>query len=181
MKKSILIAGGVVAVLAVLGAGLWLGAPLMNTLGLSLGSQSASLSPLPSLGLANSIPGNSGLAAPADADTNTGTGTKVGRAKAGLNLILQIERAEISTVSKTLNLTPSQILADLDSGMSMSQIEQAQGVSQSTLVSAMAQTARQQLQGFVNAGKLSQGQAQTLFNALSSAKFLDRLFILTNN
>jgi hypothetical protein len=73
----------------------------------------------------------------------------------------------LTDLAKTLNLTLEDLQSQLKSGKSLTQIAQAQGVSQSQLETALETSVKDNLSKAVSAGKLTQQQADQMLSHMN--------------
>lgn len=70
--------------------------------------------------------------------------------------------ASLSALASALNLSVAELQTELQSGKSVAEIAQAKGVSLDTVIAALTNAYKQQLDAAVAAGRLTQAQADTL-------------------
>lgn len=70
--------------------------------------------------------------------------------------------ATLSTLASALQLSVSELQAELQSGKSVADIAQAKGISLDAVIEALTNAYKQQLDAAVNAGRLTQAQADVL-------------------
>lgn len=83
-----------------------------------------------------------------------------------------LREAELNAVAGALHLTPSQLQTELQSGKTLSQIEQAQGVSDSAVRSAARSAAKSVLDSAVKAGTITQAQEDAILSRIDQGHLL---------
>jgi hypothetical protein len=88
------------------------------------------------------------------------------------SLAMNLKTAELNAVAGALKLSTSSLQSQLQSGKSLSQIESAQGVSDSTVRSAATNAAKGVLDKAVTAGTITSQQEQMFLNAIQNDRGL---------
>lgn len=83
--------------------------------------------------------------------------------------IMGARSAVVSAVAGALNLTPSQLTADLGQGKTVAQLITAQGVKASTVQSAYLAAIQTQLKQAVSSGALTQAESDAAYNLAQQA------------
>jgi len=84
--------------------------------------------------------------------------------------------AELNAIAGALHMTPSDLMTQLRSGKTLSQLEQAHGVSDSAVRSAAHNAAKQVLDGAVKAGTITQAQEDAILSRIDQGQLLFRGF-----
>lgn len=85
-------------------------------------------------------------------------------------VLRNLRNAELNASAAALHLTPSDLQSRLRSGESLSQLEQAQGVSDSAVRSAAHQAAKSVLDGAVKAGTITQAQEDAILSKIDQGQ-----------
>lgn len=102
------------------------------------------------------VTGPAGIASAADASSTAGASAKGVKGQQGpLGEVLK-------TVAQILNITPQELLKDLRSGQSISQVAQSKGVAEQQVIDAIVQDLSASIDKRVQAGKLTQEKADQL-------------------
>ncbi|RZS89895.1 hypothetical protein EV189_1674 [Motilibacter rhizosphaerae] len=75
--------------------------------------------------------------------------------------------AELDAAATIIGVTPEQLRTDLQAGKTLAQIAQGRGISQSTLVDKLVAAEKTRIAADVEAGRLTQAQADTIISGLT--------------
>jgi len=83
-----------------------------------------------------------------------------------------LREAELNAIAGTLQMTPSDLMTQLRSGQTLSQLEQAKGVSDKAVRSAVHNAARPVLDGAVKAGSITQAEEDAILSSIDRGQLM---------
>jgi ribosomal protein S20 len=84
--------------------------------------------------------------------------------------------AELNAIAGALHMTPSDLMTQLRSGQTLSQLEQAKGVSDSAVRSAVHTAAKPVLDNAVKTGSITQAQEDAILSSIDHGQLIFRGF-----